>query len=58
MVDILSEQLKKCLAGQDKRSDVTFWNVILCHGDTYSRRPVMIVTSMRTLSDTKCTLLS
>jgi len=29
-----------------------------CDMVTYSRRPVMIVTSMRTLSDTRCTLLS
>jgi hypothetical protein len=32
MADILTEQLKKCPAVQEKISVVTFWNVILCHG--------------------------
>jgi len=33
----LLSSLKKCWAGQDKRSVVTFWNVILCHGDLFQK---------------------
>ena len=37
MADVLTEQLKKCLAVQAKRSVVTFWNVILCHGVSFQK---------------------